>query len=181
MPDKRNTPCHRTMAENGQSKPEWSGYNKITISIYGWGIRRVHFLLVWLSWRELFQFTSSFTMPVGALFYRKMHVCKEKKLLRYLMFIVYHLQAYHSTLSAPNSLCKMAILPINTKFKGPAPPGSKTLSYCCIICKILSMACLSMFCIDQFSRFGSDHGIVCLVILKTYQANGKLLVNFSWK
>nr|XP_058944022.1 actin-related protein 2/3 complex subunit 3-like [Pocillopora verrucosa] len=31
--------------------------------------------------------------------------------------------AYHSSLSAPNSLCKMALLPINTKFKGPAPPG----------------------------------------------------------
>lgn len=106
---------------------------------------------------------------------------KKKSFLRDLMFIVYHLQAYHSTLSAPNSLCKMALLPINTKFKGPAPPGCKTLSYCCIICKILSMACLSMFCVDQFSPFGSDHGIVCLVILKTYQANDKLLVNFSWK
>ena len=32
-------------------------------------------------------------------------------------------QAYHSSLSAPTSLCKMALLPLNTKFKGPAPQG----------------------------------------------------------
>jgi len=32
--------------------------------------------------------------------------------------------AYHSALEAPTQLCKMALLPVNTKFKGPAPPGN---------------------------------------------------------
>ncbi|XP_022108880.1 actin-related protein 2/3 complex subunit 3-like [Acanthaster planci] len=32
--------------------------------------------------------------------------------------------AYHSSLSAPTSLGNMALLPINTKFKGPSPPGN---------------------------------------------------------
>ncbi|KAJ7377284.1 Actin- protein 2/3 complex subunit 3 [Desmophyllum pertusum] len=31
--------------------------------------------------------------------------------------------AYHSALTAPTSMCRMAILPVNTKYKGPAPPG----------------------------------------------------------
>jgi len=31
--------------------------------------------------------------------------------------------AYHSSLSAPTSVCKMALLPVNTKVRGPAPPG----------------------------------------------------------
>lgn len=31
--------------------------------------------------------------------------------------------AYHSDLTAPNSIGNMALLPINTKFRGPAPPG----------------------------------------------------------
>lgn len=31
--------------------------------------------------------------------------------------------AYHSNLSGPTSVCKMALLPLNTKFRGPAPPG----------------------------------------------------------
>ena len=31
--------------------------------------------------------------------------------------------AYHSSLSSPKSLANMALLPLNTKFKGPAPPG----------------------------------------------------------
>jgi len=31
--------------------------------------------------------------------------------------------AYHSSLEAPNSVCKMALLPLNTKVRGPAPPG----------------------------------------------------------
>lgn len=31
--------------------------------------------------------------------------------------------AYHSSLTAPTSMCKMSLLPINTKFRGPAPPG----------------------------------------------------------
>jgi actin related protein 2/3 complex subunit 3 len=31
--------------------------------------------------------------------------------------------AYHSTLAAPKEVGNMALLPINTKFKGPAPPG----------------------------------------------------------
>ncbi|XP_033113506.1 actin-related protein 2/3 complex subunit 3-like isoform X2 [Anneissia japonica] len=32
--------------------------------------------------------------------------------------------AYHSSLSAPKEICKMALLPINTKYRGPAPPGT---------------------------------------------------------
>jgi len=36
--------------------------------------------------------------------------------------------AYHSALSATNSICKMALLPVNTKFKGPAPPAPKDLA-----------------------------------------------------
>ncbi|XP_064620121.1 actin-related protein 2/3 complex subunit 3-like isoform X2 [Lineus longissimus] len=31
--------------------------------------------------------------------------------------------AYHSNLSARSSACKVALLPLNTKYKGPAPPG----------------------------------------------------------
>nr|ABL85457.1 actin related protein 2/3 complex subunit 3 [Suberites domuncula] len=31
--------------------------------------------------------------------------------------------AYHSSLSGPNSLARMAILPVNTSYKGPAPKG----------------------------------------------------------
>lgn len=31
--------------------------------------------------------------------------------------------AYHSSLTSTVSVCKMALLPINTKFKGPAPPA----------------------------------------------------------
>ena len=31
--------------------------------------------------------------------------------------------AYHSSLTGATQLCKMAVLPINTKFRGPAPPG----------------------------------------------------------
>jgi len=31
--------------------------------------------------------------------------------------------AYHSSFDGPTQLCKMAVLPINTKFKGPASPG----------------------------------------------------------
>lgn len=31
--------------------------------------------------------------------------------------------AYHSALEAPTTICKMALLPINTKYRGPAPPG----------------------------------------------------------
>ncbi|CAB3999397.1 actin-related 2 3 complex subunit 3-like [Paramuricea clavata] len=31
--------------------------------------------------------------------------------------------AYHSSLTAPRSLGNMALLPLNTKFKGMAPPG----------------------------------------------------------
>ncbi len=44
--------------------------------------------------------------------------------------------AYHSSFQAPTTLCKLALLPINTKFKGPAPPGDgnsdiidETISY----------------------------------------------------
>uniref|UniRef100_A0A7M5WRP1 Actin-related protein 2/3 complex subunit 3 n=1 Tax=Clytia hemisphaerica TaxID=252671 RepID=A0A7M5WRP1_9CNID len=32
--------------------------------------------------------------------------------------------AYHSSLESPTQLCKMALLPVNSKFKGPAPPGN---------------------------------------------------------
>ena len=32
--------------------------------------------------------------------------------------------AYHSSLDSPTIICKMALLPLNTKFKGPAPPGN---------------------------------------------------------
>lgn len=32
--------------------------------------------------------------------------------------------AYHSSLEAPNQVVKMALLPLNTKFRGPAPPGN---------------------------------------------------------
>lgn len=31
--------------------------------------------------------------------------------------------AYHSSLEAPRSIGNMALLPVNTKFRGPAPPG----------------------------------------------------------
>lgn len=46
--------------------------------------------------------------------------------LLYLMLIMFDLQAYHSALTAPTSMCRMAILPVNTKYKGPAPPGGTT-------------------------------------------------------
>ena len=32
--------------------------------------------------------------------------------------------AYHSSLESSVTLCKMALLPLNTKFKGPAPPAA---------------------------------------------------------
>jgi len=31
--------------------------------------------------------------------------------------------AYHSNLTGATQVCKMAVLPVNTKFRGPAPPG----------------------------------------------------------
>ncbi|XP_065054485.1 actin-related protein 2/3 complex subunit 3-A-like [Rhopilema esculentum] len=37
--------------------------------------------------------------------------------------------AYHSSLSGTTSICKMALLPINTKFKGPAPPAPKDMAF----------------------------------------------------
>ncbi|XP_031573607.1 actin-related protein 2/3 complex subunit 3-like [Actinia tenebrosa] len=34
--------------------------------------------------------------------------------------------AYHSSLEAPMSIGNMALLPVNTTFKGPAPPGNQS-------------------------------------------------------
>lgn len=115
--------------------------------------------------RELFQFISTFAMPVGLFFGRKCMFSKDRSLLLYLMFIVYHLQAYHSTLSAPNSLCKMALLSINTKFKGPAPPGGTTLSCRCIIRKnAKSYVFIDVLLKPIFSFLAQIIGIVCLFV-----------------
>ena len=112
-------------------------------------------------------------------------VVKHRSLLPYLMFIVYHLQAYHSTLSAPNSLCKMALLPINTKFKGPAPPGGTMLSYCCVIRKNTKYYVFVDLLLKPISRFWLRSWFsmfVYVLSLITYLANGKLLViHFSWR
>lgn len=42
---------------------------------------------------------------------------------------IFYLQAYRSSLEAPTSVCKMALLPISTKFRGPAPPAPKGMAF----------------------------------------------------
>lgn len=72
--------------------------------------------------------------------------------------------AYHSSLTAPTSMCKMSLLPINTKFRGPAPPGDGSAD---IIDETLQYFKANVFFKNYEIKSNSDRVLIYLTLYVT--------------
>ena len=88
----------------------------------------------WIPKVSCFCLFLAFKMPVSTFCWARMLDHTSRKLFTYLIVYLFDYKAYHSSLQAPNSIGNMALLPINTKFKGPAPPGGTAQTPFFVIC-----------------------------------------------
>lgn len=106
----------------GNDRRRRTGSNKQLLPYKECCWRRLTSSWNWICFWEISVNFPASAMPVSIFWFWK-QICAIRIPMQYFKVIFKPSQAYHSSLQASATIGNMALLPINTKFKGPAPPG----------------------------------------------------------